>query len=114
MEVPPLDIVTRDNVTVFKVNAVVTLRVVDPTMAVIEVASYIYQTSQFSQTTPSLCPARSSSASCSLIVTASTSASRTSSTGTPLLRVSRLRRGRCGRLPRDHASRHGPAGRSRA
>jgi regulator of protease activity HflC (stomatin/prohibitin superfamily) len=50
MEVPPQDIITRDNVTL-KVNAVITLRVVDPTRAVIEVANYIYQTSQFSQTT---------------------------------------------------------------
>lgn len=50
MEVPPQDIITRDNVTL-KVNAVITLRVVDPTKSVIEVANYIYQTSQFSQTT---------------------------------------------------------------
>lgn len=50
MEVPPQDIITRDNVTL-KVNAVITLRVVEPTRAVIEVANYIYQTSQFSQTT---------------------------------------------------------------
>ena len=44
MEVPPQDVITRDNVTL-KVNAVITLRVVDPTKAVIEVANYIYQTS---------------------------------------------------------------------
>jgi regulator of protease activity HflC (stomatin/prohibitin superfamily) len=50
MEVPPQDIITRDNVTL-KVNAVITLRVVDPTKAVIQVANYIYQTSQFAQTT---------------------------------------------------------------
>ncbi|MDE1177816.1 MAG: slipin family protein [Edaphobacter sp.] len=50
LEVPSQDIITRDNVTL-KVNAVVTLRVVDPTRAVIEVANYLYQTSQFSQTT---------------------------------------------------------------
>jgi regulator of protease activity HflC (stomatin/prohibitin superfamily) len=50
MEVPPQDIITRDNVTL-KVNAVVTLRVMEPTKAVIEVANYLYQTSQFSQTT---------------------------------------------------------------
>src|SRR6202045_2380319 len=50
MEVPPQDVITRDNVTL-KVNAVITLRVVDPTKAVIQVANYIYQTSQFSQTT---------------------------------------------------------------
>ena len=50
MEVPPQDIITRDNVTL-KVNAVITLRVVDPVRAVIEVSNYIYQTSQFAQTT---------------------------------------------------------------
>ena len=50
MEVPPQDIITRDNVTL-KVNAVVTLRVVDPTLAVVKVANYAYQTSQFAQTT---------------------------------------------------------------
>ena len=50
MEVPAQDIITRDNVTL-KVNAVITLRVVDPIKAVIEVSNYIYQTSQFAQTT---------------------------------------------------------------
>ena len=50
MEVPPQDVITRDNVTL-KVNAVITLRVIDPTKAVIEVANYVYQTSQFAQTT---------------------------------------------------------------
>lgn len=50
MEVPAQDVITRDNVTL-KVNAVITLRVIDPTKAVIEVANYIYQTSQFAQTT---------------------------------------------------------------
>jgi len=50
MEVPAQDIITRDNVTL-KVNAVITLRVVDPVRAVIEVANYVYQTSQFAQTT---------------------------------------------------------------
>jgi regulator of protease activity HflC (stomatin/prohibitin superfamily) len=50
LEVPPQDIITRDNVTL-KVNAVITLRVVDPAKAVIEVSNYVYQTSQFAQTT---------------------------------------------------------------
>ena len=50
MEVPPQDVITRDNVTL-KVNAVITLRVVDPLKAVLEVTNYIYQTSQFAQTT---------------------------------------------------------------
>jgi regulator of protease activity HflC (stomatin/prohibitin superfamily) len=50
MEVPPQDVITRDNVTL-KVNAVITLRVIEPTKTVIEVANYVYQTSQFAQTT---------------------------------------------------------------
>ena len=50
MEVPPQDVVTKDNVTV-KVNAVVYFRVVDPTKAVIEVANFLYATSQVAQTT---------------------------------------------------------------
>jgi regulator of protease activity HflC (stomatin/prohibitin superfamily) len=50
LEVPPQDVITRDNVTL-KVNAVVTLRVLDPIRAVIEVSNYVYQTSQFAQTT---------------------------------------------------------------
>src|SRR6185312_8103985 len=50
MEVPPQDLVTRDNVTV-KVNAVIYWRVVDPRLAVIEVANFTYATSQLAQTT---------------------------------------------------------------
>src|SRR6204780_1071644 len=50
LEVPPQDIITRDNVTL-KVNAVVTLYVVNPNDAAIKVVNYVYQTSQFAQTT---------------------------------------------------------------
>jgi regulator of protease activity HflC (stomatin/prohibitin superfamily) len=50
MEVPAQDVVTKDNVTV-KVNAVIYFRIVDPTKAVLEVANYLYATSQLSQTT---------------------------------------------------------------
>ena len=50
LEVPPQDIITRDNVTL-KVNAVIFLRVTDPSKAVVEVSNYVYQTSQFAQTT---------------------------------------------------------------
>jgi regulator of protease activity HflC (stomatin/prohibitin superfamily) len=49
-EVPPQDIITRDNVTL-KVNAVVFLRVIEPRNAVVQVFDYRYQTSQFAQTT---------------------------------------------------------------
>lgn len=50
MEVPPQDLVTRDNVTV-KVNAVIYFRVLDPRLAVIEVSNFLYATSQLAQTT---------------------------------------------------------------
>jgi len=49
-DVPPQDIITRDNVSV-KVNAVVYFRVVDPAKAVVEVENYLYATSQLAQTT---------------------------------------------------------------
>jgi len=50
MDVPPQDIITRDNVTC-KVNAVAYFRVMDATKAVIEVENYLYATSQLAQTT---------------------------------------------------------------
>ena len=50
LDVPPQDIITRDNVSV-KVNAVVYFRVLDPRRAVVEVENYMYATSQLSQTT---------------------------------------------------------------
>src|SRR3954471_3940818 len=50
LEVPPQDVITRDNVTL-KVNAVIFLRVIEPRKAVVEVSNYVYQTSQFAQTT---------------------------------------------------------------
>jgi regulator of protease activity HflC (stomatin/prohibitin superfamily) len=49
LEVPAQDVVTRDNVTV-KVNAVIFFRVLDPKRAVLEVAKYLYTTSQLAQT----------------------------------------------------------------
>src|SRR5688572_33453747 len=49
-DVPPQDIITRDNVSM-KVNAVVFFRVVDPRRAVVEVENYVYATSQLAQTT---------------------------------------------------------------
>ena len=50
MDVPPQDIITRDNVTV-KVNAVIYFRVMDAQKSIIEVEDYLYATSQLSQTT---------------------------------------------------------------
>jgi regulator of protease activity HflC (stomatin/prohibitin superfamily) len=49
-DVPPQDIITRDNVSV-KVNAVVYYRVIDPTRAIVEVEDYMFATSQLAQTT---------------------------------------------------------------
>jgi regulator of protease activity HflC (stomatin/prohibitin superfamily) len=50
LDVPPQDVITRDNVSV-KVNAVVFFRVLDASKAVVEVANYLYATSQIAQTT---------------------------------------------------------------
>lgn len=50
MDVPPQDVITRDNVSI-KVNAVVYFRVIQPDKAVIEVENYLVATSQISQTT---------------------------------------------------------------
>ena len=50
IEVPPQDVITRDNVTV-KVNAVIYFRVVEPRLAVTEVSNFLYATSQLAQTT---------------------------------------------------------------
>jgi len=50
LEVPPQDVVTRDNVSV-KVNGVICFRVVEPRLAVVEVTNFINATSQLAQTT---------------------------------------------------------------
>ena len=50
MDVPPQDIITKDNVSI-KVNAVLYFRVLDPSKAIVEVEDYMYATSQLSQTT---------------------------------------------------------------
>ncbi len=49
MDIPPQDVITRDNVSV-KVNAVAYFRVIEPLKAIIEVQDYLYATSQLSQT----------------------------------------------------------------
>ena len=50
MDVPPQDIITRDNVSI-KVNAVIYFRVIDPVNAIVKVENFLYATSQLSQTT---------------------------------------------------------------
>jgi regulator of protease activity HflC (stomatin/prohibitin superfamily) len=50
MDVPPQDVITRDNVSV-QVNAVIYFRVVDPENAIVQVENYIFATSQLAQTT---------------------------------------------------------------
>jgi len=50
LDVPPQDVITRDNVSI-KVNAVVYYRVMDPNSAVVDVENFAYATSQLAQTT---------------------------------------------------------------
>ncbi len=50
MDIPPQDVITRDNVSV-KVSAVLYFRVIDPNRAVVEVENYLFATSQLAQTT---------------------------------------------------------------
>ena len=50
LDVPPQDVMTKDNVSV-KVNAVVYFRVMDPTKAIVQVENFLYATSQEAQTT---------------------------------------------------------------
>ncbi len=50
MDVPPQDVITKDNVSV-KVNAVLYFRVMDPSKAIVEVEDYLFATSQLAQTT---------------------------------------------------------------
>jgi regulator of protease activity HflC (stomatin/prohibitin superfamily) len=50
MDIPPQDVITRDNVSV-KVNAVVYFRVMDPQKAILEVQDFLFATSQLAQTT---------------------------------------------------------------
>jgi regulator of protease activity HflC (stomatin/prohibitin superfamily) len=50
MDVPPQDVITRDNVSV-KVNAVLYFRVLDPNKAIVEIENYLFATSQLAQTT---------------------------------------------------------------
>lgn len=50
MDVPPQDVITKDNISV-KVNAVVYFQVVDPNLAILKVEDYFYATSQLAQTT---------------------------------------------------------------
>jgi len=50
MDIPPQDVITKDNVSV-KVNAVLYFRVVDPSRAIVQVENYLFATSQLAQTT---------------------------------------------------------------
>jgi len=50
LEVPPQDIITRDNISV-KVNAVIFFRVIDPKLAIVAVSNFLFATSQLAQTT---------------------------------------------------------------
>lgn len=50
MDVPPQDVITKDNVSV-QVNAVIYFRIIDPERAIVEVENYVFATSQLAQTT---------------------------------------------------------------
>ena len=50
LDIPPQDVITRDNVSV-KVNAVLYMKVKDPSAAIIQIENYLYATSQMAQTT---------------------------------------------------------------
>ena len=50
MDIPAQDVITRDNISV-KVNAVLYFRVVDPSLAILEIQDYLYATAQLAQTT---------------------------------------------------------------
>jgi regulator of protease activity HflC (stomatin/prohibitin superfamily) len=50
VDIPPQDVITRDNISV-KVNAVLYFRVVEPSLAIIEIQDYLYATGQLAQTT---------------------------------------------------------------
>ena len=115
LEVPPQDIITRDNVTL-KVNAIIFLRVIEPNKAVVEVSNYVYQTSQFAQTTlrsvlgeQELDELLSHRDKINLrlqsILDTHTSPWGVKVTNVEVKQVD---------LPEDHATRHGQAGRGRA
>ncbi len=82
LNVPPQEVITRDNVTV-QVNAVAYFRVIDPNKAIIEVENFLLATSQIAQTTLRSCSARPSSTSCSPSASGSTPSSSRSSTSRP-------------------------------
>jgi len=91
LDVPPQDVITRDNVSV-KVNAVVYFRVVDPRRAIVEVENYHYATSQLAQTTLRSVLGRRNSTTCSPSASGSTWTCSGSSTCTPIRGASRCRR----------------------
>ena len=80
-DVPPQDVITRDNVSL-KVNAVVYFRVVNATQAIIDVESYRYAVEQAAQTGLRWCWAKWSSMTCSPSAKSSTPGCRPSSTST--------------------------------
>ena len=82
LEVPPQDIITRDNVTL-KVNAVIFLRVIDPSKAVVEVTNYVYQTRSLRRPRCARCSANRNSTNCWPTAKKSTCACKAFSTSTP-------------------------------
>jgi regulator of protease activity HflC (stomatin/prohibitin superfamily) len=93
LDVPPQDVITRDNVSV-KVNAVVYFRVIDPNRAVVEVENYHYATSQMAQTTLRSVLGQAELDTLLAERESSTTSSRRSSTARPTPGASRCRRSR--------------------
>jgi len=93
LDVPPQDIITRDNVSV-KVNAVCYFRVVDANQALSQVQNYTYATSQLAQTTIRSVVGQFELDEISRSAIGSTPSSRSSSTPTPNLGASRFPKSR--------------------
>ena len=81
-QVPPQDVITRDNVSV-KVNAVICFRVLQADRAFLQVTDFLFATSQFAQTTLRSVLGQVGSTTSSASATRSTASCRRSSTGTP-------------------------------
>ena len=115
MDVPPQDVITRDNVSV-KVNAVVYFRVIDPRRAIVEVENYHYATSQLAQTTlqKRARPGRARRAAVGARATESAAAADSRSAHRSVGHQGVVGRGEARRSAARYAARDGAAGRSRA
>ena len=93
LNVPPQEVITKDNVPV-RVNAVAYFRIVEPKNAIVQIENFMVATSQISQTTLRSVLGQHCSTSCSPSATRSTRSCRTSSTRRPRPGASRSRSSR--------------------